>query len=115
MHLYNTNPQLHFGTKLETAKVLEVTSQKIFQSNGIEGCREVIIALNGKPAVGSNGYRKHAIEIGKKITEKYPEIAEATEEINRIIMANPYIRKNELNEQVQPIIAKIGQEIDIII
>lgn len=113
--IHSTN--ITFGTKLETAKVLEVTSQRIFQSDGIEGCKEVVNALSPTPikAVGHKGYRHYAVMFGKEIVDKYPEIAKATDEINKITEKNPYISKSELNKKVQPLIDEIGHEIDITI
>ena len=108
---------VNFGIKLETAKVLEVTSQRIFTSEGLSGVSEVIQALSKEPikATGSKGYRYFAIQTGNAILEKYPQIAEATAEINRITAQNPYITKTELNQKVRPLIDKIGKEIDITI
>lgn len=84
--MYNNNININFGARLETAKVLEVTAQKIFQSDGIEGCKEVVNALNSTPikATGHKGYRYFAQEIGRKIISKYPDIAKATDEIKNI-------------------------------
>ena len=45
MKINNYNNNINFGIKLDTGKVLEVTSLKIFQSDGLEGCKEVINAL----------------------------------------------------------------------
>ncbi len=108
---------VNFGIKLETAKVLEVTSQKIFASDGLNGVSEVIQALSKEPikATGKKGYRYFAIQTGNAIIEKYPQIAEATAEINKITAQNPYITKTELNQKVRPLIDKIGKEIDITI
>lgn len=116
INTYKDN-NINFGIKLDTGKVLEVTSMKIFQSDGLEGCKEVIKALNNKPikATGNKGYKYYAENIGKKIIEKYPKIAEATGKINEIIVKNPNIKKQELNEQVQVIIKEIGKEVDIVI
>ena len=116
MDIQRRNP-VNFGIKLETAKVLEVTSQRIFESDGIEGVRDVIKALSNEPikATGSKGYRYFAIKTGREIITKYSQIAEATEEINRIAARNPYITKSELNQKIRPLIDKIGNEIDITI
>lgn len=66
--MYNNNININFGARLETAKVLEVTTQKIFQSNGIEGCKEVVNSLQTIPikATGNKGYRYYAQEIARK-------------------------------------------------
>ena len=111
----NHNNSLNFGVRLDTGKVLETTSLKIFQSVGTDGYRDVIKALNDKPvkATGSKGYRYFAEKIGKQITEKYPEIKSATDEIKALVAAQPDIKKSELNEKIRPIIDKLGAEIDI--
>ena len=115
MKIQNNRNNINFGVKLDTAKVLEVTSMKIFRSDGIEGCKEVVHALNDKPikAAGNRGYKYYAEIIGKQITEKYPQKAEATAKISEITSQNPNIKKAELNKQVEPLIAKIGNVIDI--
>lgn len=105
----------NFGVKLNTGSVLEVTSMKIFQNEGIKGFKEVTEALNPVPIkfVGNRGYRYYAKIIGEKIIKKYPEIAQATAQIREIAKNNPYFTKAELNQKIQPIIEKLGQEIDI--
>lgn len=117
MYNYSFNNNINFRAHLDTAKVLEVTAQKIFQSDGIEGCKEVLKALSDKPikATGHRGYKYYAQEIGKKITEKYPEIAKATAEIKDIVKKNPKLEKKDLREKIQPLIDNIGHEIDITI
>ncbi len=117
METRKINGSVNFGTKLDTYKVLEVTSQKILQSNGTDGIRDVINALNAKPvkAVGCRGYKYYADIIGKKILEKYPDIAEVSNKINEIAARNPDISKNDLREKVRPLIDKLGQVVDITI
>ncbi len=107
----NTN----FNARIKTASILETTTGKAFENNGIEGMKEVFLALNKKPmkAPGSRGYRYYAKELGNKIIEKYPQIKEATEEINSIINKNPHIKKQDLRTKVKPYIDKLGKEIDI--
>ncbi len=114
---YIKNNKISFGTRLETGKVLEVTSKKIFYSNGIEGVRDVVKALSDKPikATGHKGYKYFAEQIGFKILQKYPQIAEATEKINQITTLNPHIKKGDLAREIAPLIEKIGKEIDITI
>ena len=53
--------------------------------------------------------------IGEKITQKYPQIKRATEEIKKIIKENPNISKSELYNKSKPIINSLGNEIDITI
>lgn len=116
---YNTAPSPNFGIKLDTASVLEVTSLKIFKSEGISGIRQVVNALNGKPSnyscYGHKGFRYQAELFGEKIQEKYPQIKEATEKIIAITEKNPAIKKQTLNKEIKPIIQELGEEIDITI
>jgi len=107
----------YFGIKLNTASVLETTSQRIFYNTGTDGFKEVIFALNDKPfkATGSKGYVYFAKVIGKQITDKYPEIAEATKKILKIYEENPDVKKAEVAKKIQPIIDKLGQTVDITI
>ena len=106
-----------FNARLNTAEVLETTSQKIFYSDGTSGLKNVILALNDKPfkATGPKGYRHYAQIIGRKITDKYPKIKEATESIHKITKDYPLITKKELNAKIQPMIEEIGSEIDIVL
>lgn len=117
--LVKNNSNINFGIKLETGKVLEVTSLKIFRSEGIEGAKEIVNILNGKPTnyscYGHKGFKYQAVQLGEKIMQKYPEIKTATHEILAITNENPNISKQELNKKIQPIINKIGNEIDITI
>ena len=107
----------NFNAKLNTAEVLETTSQKIFYSDGTNGLKKVIFALNDKPfkATGAKGYRYYAKILGDKIMNKYPQIKEATDNIHKITAEYPYLTKKELNAKIQPMIEKIGKEIDIVI
>lgn len=107
------NNNIQFGRKFETGKILEITTQKIFYSNDFSGPRDVIKILHGKQAIGNRGYKFLAEEIGKKITDKYPKIKEATNLINEIIKNNPDISKQNLKEKTKPILAKLDKEIDI--
>ncbi len=117
MKVQKYNSAQSFGVKLDTAKVLEVTSMKIFKSEGIKGFDEVINALGTKPphlkAYGNRGAKYYAELTGKKIMDKYPAIKDATKEILKITQSNSLLKKNELNKAVQPIIDRLGNEIDI--
>lgn len=117
MYMHNNKYNVNFGVKLDTGKVLEVTTRRIFQSDGIEGCKEVVNALVDTPikATGHKGYRHYAVLLGNEITEKYPQIKDATDTINKIVSENPDITKAELSKKVEPLIEKIGKEIDIVI
>ena len=110
---------INFGAKLKTIGVLESTTGRVIGNNGIEGLRSVILAfpeIYGKrKAPGHQGFRFHAMEIGKLITAKYPGIATATESINNIINTKPNINKFELQKEIKPILESLGEELDIIL
>lgn len=109
------NNLINFGIKLNSVEVLEVASVTILQSNGIEGVKNVATKISGKPLKfpGHQGYRHFAEVYGPKICAKYPNIAEIARQIQEIKANNPFIRKNELYQQVKPMIDKLGNEIDI--
>lgn len=117
MNINNNPNNINFGVKLDTGSVLEVTSLRIFQSDGLKGPQSIVNALSEKPAnfksYGHKGFRHYAQLVGEQIMEKYPKLKEATEEILNITDKNPNIKKTELNEKIQPIINRLGKEIDI--
>ena len=100
-----------FGIKYDTVKILETSTLKCIKSEGIHELRPVIDTFWDKPfkAAGSRGYKYYLQEIGRKITEKYPAIAEATNAILEFINKNPKAKKTDLQEFVQPIIDKLGK------
>ncbi len=114
MNIKNNN-NIYFGEKFETGKILEVTTQKIFYSEGFSGPKEVITKLHGKTAIGNRGYKYLAEIIGKKITDKYPEIKKATNQIKEIIKNNPNIAPKDLRNKTKPILEELEKEIDIVI
>ena len=119
MKTYLNTSNINFGAKLQTISVLESTTGRIIGDNGIEGLRSVILAFpqayGKRKSPGHKGYRFHAMEIGKKIMAKYPEIATATEKINEIVSNNPNINKYNLQKEITPILNQFGKELDIII
>lgn len=110
---------INFGAKLNTIGVLESTTGRIIGNNGMEGLRSIILAFPDakidKNVIKYKGFRFHAMEIGKLIKAKYPNIASATEKINAIVNNNPAITKFELQKEIQPIIEELGRELDIIL
>jgi hypothetical protein len=114
---FNNNNSLVFKQKLKTASVLQVTAQKIFIPDGFSDMVNTIKLLRGDlpRATGHQGYRKFAKDLGDKIIEKYPEIAEASKEIIAILEKNPFIRTKEYGEKVQPILKRFDENIDIVI
>lgn len=105
------NNTISFKANFRTADVLGVTTQKVLYPDGMEGVKRVINTLNDRPVIGNRGYKHIAGIIGKKITDKYPGIKAATEEINNALNNEPKNTASVLNE----IIHKLGAEIDIII
>jgi len=117
MKIQAINTNTNFGTTLDTAKMLEVTSGKIFRSIGTDGWRDVVNALRDEPitATGYKGYRYFAGVYGEKICKKYPKVAQATEEVNKIFAECPNAPKEVLNQRIQPIIDRLGETIDIVV
>ena len=115
MIIKNTN--ISFGQKYPTIKVLEITSQKILDSEGVLGYMTTLRQI--KPDIpkypGHLGFRYYACLAGKDIMDKYPEIKKASEEINNIAAESPLLNSVALGEKVQPIIDRFGKEVDIII
>ena len=115
MEISNTKISPNFGVKIKTASVLEATTRKIIYNTGVDGFKEICFAFGKTNFPGHLGYAKQAQPFVKKILDKYPNIAQAAEQINKIIKDNPEITKSELAKQVQPIIDKLGETIDITI
>ena len=116
MKVQDRQNNVNFGIKLDTRKVLEVTSKKIFYSTGTDGIRDVIKALHPTPikATGAKGYRYYADVYGAKIVEKYPDIAAATADVIKIANENKFIKKAEFAQLLQPVVDRLGKEVDII-
>lgn len=112
---YSYNPS--FQVKLSTVSVLETTSMKIMEDNGLSGVRDVIMSLNKTPfrATGSKGYAYYAKKIGEAIVDKYPQIACATQHIKQILEENPSISRQELRTRVESIVKNLGDVVDITI
>lgn len=119
MKINNTPERIYFGKKFDTVKVLEVTTQRVIGNDGLNGLKEMLSALydnKGKPVgVGNRGYKYYAKLLGEQITKKYPDIKIATDEINNILEKEPYIKKENLQKKIQPILDKIGSTVDITI
>ena len=114
---FNNNKGLVFKQTLKTSSVLQLTTQKIFMPDGFTEMVNTIKLLRGDlpRATGHQGYRKMAKDLGDKIIEKYPKIAEASKEIIAIYENNPFIRTKEYGEKVQPILKRFDENIDIVI
>ena len=96
MEIRNTLNSPNFGVRIKTESIFETTTQKIFYNTGIDGFKEVYLALGSKKFPGHLGYAKQTEPIAAKIMEKYPEIAKATAQIKEIIKNNPNLSKTEL-------------------
>ncbi len=112
-HINSTN----FQKKYSTSKVLEITTRKIIDSDGVNGYINALKEIHGNVPkyLGHLGYKRYAIEAGDKIIAKYPQIASATQEILNIVEKEPNILPKELRERVKPILDKMDKEIDIVI
>lgn len=112
--IQNSGYSPNFGIKLDTSNVLEVTSRKMINGNGVNGMKDVFLKLHPSKEnrVGCRGYFGYAKEIGQKIMEKYPEIKKATDSITEIY--NKYQNNpQKLKRECKNIIDKIGNEVDI--
>lgn len=115
MQVKNYSPS--FGAKFQTTKILELTTLKNIQSESISDIVPEVKALWYKPikAFGNKGIRYYAQCIGEKITDKYPEIADATMAILEFSRKNPKAKRVDFQEFVKPIINELGETIDITI
>jgi len=107
-----------FGEKYPTGRILEITSKKIFEPDGVMGYIDTLKKLHGDIPVkrlGNQGYRKYAKEIGDKIMAKYPEIYNATNEILEVAKYTKSPFAKDLKNNIQPILDKFDKEIDIVI
>ncbi len=115
MELRCTN--ISFGEKYPTGHILEITSRKIFEPDGVTGYINKMKKLHGNVPkyTGHLGYRRYAEIVGNKIMAKYPKIKEATDEILDIANNFSYVHTSQLKEKVQPILDRFDKEIDIVI
>lgn len=116
MKIENIN-STNFYAKYNTAQVLEITTRKIFDPEGVNGYINTLKGIHGNlpKYFGHLGYKRYAIEVGDKIIAKYPQIANATQEILAIVEKEPQILPKELGKKVSPILEKLDKEIDIVI
>lgn len=115
MNIQVTN--INFGQKYPTGKILELTSRKIFEPDGMQGFIETLKEIHGNVPryTGHQGYRRYAEEVSQKIFAKYPELEQASKDIIEISEKNPNAYTKDLRVLVQPIIDRFGKEIDIVI
>lgn len=106
---------ISFGAKFRTVNILETTTLRCIESESVADLKPVINGLWPEKikATGSKGYKYFLQNIGEKILNKYPEIANATNSLKNYIANNPLARKVELQQQAKQLIKQIGEEIDI--
>lgn len=115
MKIQRTNT--NFGQKYPTGKILELTSRKIFEPDGMQGFIKTLKEIHGNVPqyTGHQGYRRYAEEVSQKIFAKYPAIEQASKDIIEISEKNPNVYTKDLRILVQPILERFGKEIDIVI
>lgn len=108
---------INFGQKYPTGRILEITTRKIFEPDGVSGYIETLKQVHGNVPryTGHQGYRRYAEEAGNRIIAKYPEIAQATKEITEIAEQNKNVLTKDLKRLVQPVLDRFEKEIDIVI
>lgn len=106
---------ISFGAKFRTVNILETTTLRCIESESVADLKPIINGLWPVKikATGSKGYKYFLQNIGEKILNKYPEIANATNSLKNYIANNPLARKVELQQQAKQLIKQIGEEIDI--
>ena len=109
----NTN----FGQKYPTGRILEITSGKIFEPDGMSGYIETLKQIHGNVPryTGHLGYKRYANEVAEKILAKYPDLAKATEDILEIANKNQNLFSKDLRQKVKPVLDRFEKEIDIVI
>ena len=111
------NDSINFCQKYPTGRILEITTRKIFEPDGVTGYIETLKQIHGNVPryTGHLGYRRYAEEVGGKILNKYPDLAQATKEILEISqnVKSPFTK--DLKKAVQPVLDRFEKEIDIII
>ena len=108
---------ISFGQRYPTGRILEVTTRKIFEPDGVEGYIETLKKLHGNVPryTGHLGYKKYAEEVSEKILAKYPKIARATEDILEIASHNRSPFARDLKILIQPVLDRFGKQVDIVI
>ena len=108
---------INFGQKYPTGRILEITTHKIFEPDGVSGYIETLKQIHGNVPryTGHQGYRRYANEVSEKILAKYPKIAQATQDIIEIANNNRVLYAKDLKVLVQHILDRFEKEIDIII
>ena len=106
----------NFEARVKTLHVFEITTQKVFEPDGFIGMTKTMRKLYPMPArTGMNGYMKYAGIIGRKITEKYAQIAQKSTQLKLYILQNPNASTTDIQTYARSLASKFGEEIDIII
>lgn len=115
MNIQKTN--ISFGEKYPTGRILEITTRKIFEPDGVTGYIETLKKVHGSVPryTGHQGYRRYAEQVSEKILAKYPDIAQATNDILEITDNDSSLFSKELKIIIQPILDRFEKEIDIVI
>lgn len=115
MNIQKTN--ISFGEKYPTGRILEITTRKIFEPDGVTGYIETLKKVHGNipKYTGNLGYKKYAEEVSEKILAKYPKIAQATQDILKIAENNRSPFAKDLKILVQPVLDRFGKSVDIVI
>lgn len=108
-YLYTPN----FGVAITRESVLEASSGCLFAHNGIDGFKEVFLALSGKNTPGHIGFRGYAVRLGERINAKYPEIAKASSEIKAIVQNNMRASSSGEKQKIQTVVDRFEPTIDI--
>ena len=106
---------ISFKARYETLDILGVTTQKVLKKDGMPAITKIVNELNSQKAVGGRCIKKLAQKAGKKITDKYPDINSATNEINALYGKNHGEKPANLDTLLNSITQKLGQELDITI
>ncbi len=115
MNIQKTN--ISFGEKYPTCRILEITTRKIFEPDGVTGYIETLKKVHGNVPryTGHQGYKRYAAEVGGKIIAKYPKIAQASEDILKIVEENKNPLPKDLKILVQSVLDRFEKEIDIVV
>ncbi len=103
-----TDKKPSFNARLRTFDVLEITSLRLFQGNGMSGVKSVITTLHPQPpkATGCVGFKHFAKTLSEKINQKYPIIGEFSQKISKA-------ETSELPKILEDAVKKLGKEIDV--
>ena len=116
MKIQNITNQ-NFEAKYQTSKILQITSQKIFEPDGMSGFIKILKELNPNIPryTGGKGYKYYAQDVATRILKKYPELMPATEQIKAYASRFRFYSSKEFRDIIKPILDDLDTTIDIII